>query len=659
MIVRPVHWRTALWASDREPTSEKRPASSAVGADLTHSQKPALHLRILQTSDLHGALRGHDYLADTASEVIGLTRTATLIRVARAQVQNCLLFDSGDFLQGSPICDFAAERNTGAPHPMITAMNTLGYDAITIGNHDFNHGADFLIQALEQADFPVVSANFHDGPSGPPVFARQTVLTRQMIAANGDRHQIRLAVIGCLPPQTIDWDHHLASRFTTQDMVQSVRAEAATARATGCDLVVVLAHTGIDPSAPRKNAENALIDLAALDNVDVVLGGHTHMVFPSDGAPAHPAIDSARGLIHGKPVLMPGFFGNHLGQVDLVLTRNPDGKWRVTGTKSKLLALSQRDRHGRVIAVTPEDPALLAATEQDHVDTLTYIRQPIGETNVPLHSFFSLLANDNAVQLVAEAQMGYLANAVKDTALDGIPILSSAAPLKTGRRSGPDHYTHIPSGPLSRRNLADLYFYPNMLCGVHLSGAGLRDWLEHSASLFSQITPARRADTALLIDSFPGYKFDVICGLTYQIDLALPPRFDAKATRINPSARRIQNLRWNGKPVSDTQEFLLATNSYRAYGIGLTMLDQTAIPAPEIVIEAPQTNRDILLDFIRRNSPVRRTADKIWSFTPLKGATAIFDTSPLARLYLDDPMLPPLEDLGDTPQGFARFRISL
>ena len=639
-------------------------------SSTSHRTPGALRLRILQTSDLHGALRGYDYLADTPSQVMGLSRTATLIRAARSGAANCLLFDCGDFLQGTPVCDFAAERSAAAPdgppapHPMIAAMNALGYDAATIGNHDFNHGADFLFESLEQARFPIVSANFLGaGPTGGPVFDPHIRLSRKMTDRNGGFHDIEIAVIGCLPPQTIDWDHHLSGRFAVSDMVQSVRDQAALARAAGADLVIVLAHSGIDPSAPAQNAENALIELAALDDVDVVLGGHTHMVFPSDAAPAHPAIDATRGLIHGKPVLMPGFWGNHLGRLDLDLARDSSGAWRLARSRSKVLALSRRDASGRLTHVTPEDPALSATTENDHSATLRHIRQPAGETSVPLHSFFSLLANDAAVQLVADAQSDYLARAIRGSPLEGLPILSSAAPLKTGRRSGPQHYTHIRPGPLTRRSLADLYFYPNTLCAVHLTGAALRDWLEHSASLFSRIKPGRTGsqigDPPLLDEHFPGYKFDVISGLTYQIDLSQPPRFNINSALTNPEARRIRALQWQGRPVCDSDEFLLATNSYRAYGTGLAMLATGRSAAPEIVYEAAVSNRNILLDFIRRNSPLAHTTRKIWSFTPLQGATAWFDTAPEARAYLDDPMLPPLEDLGDTPQGFTRFRVTL
>lgn len=620
----------------------------------------SLTLRILQTSDLHGALRGHDYASDTPSEVMGLTRTATLIRAARAAATNSLLFDTGDFIQGSLLCDLAAERdpNGHLPHPMVSAMNALGYDAATPGNHDFNHGADFLFNALSQAKFPVVSANFSIKSSPPePFFAPHILLKRRFLDETGAPVRFWIGVTGALPPQTLAWDHDLATRFVSGDMVMAVRAQAARLRAAGANLVIVLAHSGIDPGAPAHNAENALIDIAALEDVDLVLGGHTHMTFPSPDVPTHPAIDPARGTIHGKPVLMPGFWGNHLGQLDLALSGSAKDGWVIATATPCILPLTRRDRSGKITMATPEDPDLLAATETDHVAVLNYIREPIATTETPLHSFFSLLGSDNALHLVAEAKAAALRHAVSSSDLADLPILASAAPLKTGRLAGPGHYTHIPPGPFTRRNLADLYYYPNTLCALRINGAGLRDWLEHSASLFSTLTPGLASDTPLLNESFPGYRFEVVHGLTYSIDLSQPPRFDARATRVNPTARRIRRLRWKDQPVQDDQAFLLATNDHRAHGLGFDMILPSA--RPEIVFESPDANRDILRRYVEHHSPLTLKPQPSWSFTPLSGATALFETSPLARAYLSDPALPSLRDLGDTPLGFARFRVTL
>ncbi|MDQ2089567.1 bifunctional 2',3'-cyclic-nucleotide 2'-phosphodiesterase/3'-nucleotidase [Marimonas arenosa] len=634
-----------------------------MASDATSSRNSAtadIRLRVLHTSDLHGALRGFDYLADKPSETIGLSRTATLVRAARAGAANTLLFDTGDALQGSPVCDLTAETGLapGQVHPMIAAMNALGYDGFTPGNHDFNHGSDFLFRALEGAAFPVVSANFlHRGPVSDRsmVFASHAILKRRVSDSTGAWHDLRVAIIGCLPPQTIDWDHALADRFDTDCMVAAVRRTLADIRAEGCDLTILLAHSGIDPAAPEARAENALIDLAALDGLDLILGGHTHLTFPPDPATpaAHESIDTERGRIHGTPVLISGFSGNHLGQADLVLSLDAESKWIVTEARCSVTPLARRDALGIIAGLTPEDPDLVTLTEPAHAETLRYNREPIGRTLQPLHSFFALLGNDAATQLVAGAQTCYLANAIAGTPLAKLPMLSAANPFKTGRLGGPDHYTHIPAGPLTRRSVTDLYIYPNTICAVKVTGRQLREWLEHSASLFCHVEQATPDDTPLLDDAFPGYKFDILCGLTYEIDLSRPARYDSHRRITDPAAWRIRSLCHESRPIIDDQVFLVASNSYRIYGIGFSD------PPPEVVFTAPVSNRDILLDYIRQSDPLLPNVVPVWSFAPLGGARLRFETSPLARAYLGEPQLPPLEDLGNTPEGFARFRVTL
>lgn len=623
-----------------------------------------ISLRLLQTTDLHGNLRGYDYFAERDSETIGLARTATLIDAARATAKNLMLFDTGDFLQGSPVCDVVAQTGLGQGHihPVVAAMNLLQYDAVTPGNHDFNHGADFLLQALADARFPVICANLFRRATGAAplqtLFAPRITLQRDLADDAGNLHPVRIAVIGCLPPQTIDWDHHLAVRFETSDMVDAVRSQVSAARAETCDIVVVLAHSGIDLKAPSARAENAIVALTGIDGVDVVMGGHTHSVFPNPDLDGTAGFDVRQGTINGAAVVMAGFWGNHLGQVDLCLEPAESGGWQVAGRRSCLTPVMHRDCQGQIDRTTLEAPDLVRVTDPAHTATLDYIRRPVGCSLQPLHSFFSLIANDAAVQLVAAAQAGFVRHALADTPLADLPVLSAAAPSKTGRRSGPDHFTHIPAGPLTHRDIADLYHYPNTICAVKLDGDQLHDWLEHSASLFSHFDGTALATDApaLLNDAFPGYKFDVITGVEYQIDLRQPPRFNGKNAVINPDARRVRNLRWQGRAVTGDMEFIVATNSFRAYGIGFA---DGPGPAPQVVLDAPRIVREIVLDHVLHSTPLDLPPAPVWRFAPLGGQTALYLTSPAARPYLADPGLPPIEDLGDTDQGFACLRLHL
>lgn len=620
-----------------------------------------IELRLLQTSDIHGYLRGHDYLADMPSQTMGLARTATLIRRARAEAANSLFFDSGDLLLGSPCSDLVATRGLapGEVHPVIAAMNALGLDAATLGNHDFDHGLDHLREVVDSAAFPITIANLarHDGK--PTRFPGHVLLDRNLTDTAGNAHALRIAVIGCLPPQTTSWNARLGESHRIGDMVTAVAREAAAAREAGADLVIALAHTGLDAAPEPEMAENAILPIAALGEVDAVLGGHSHIVFPGPAAPASPEIDGPGGFVHGKPVTMPGFWGNHLGQIDLRLERRAD-VWAVASSRVACLPIYHRDAAGHIVATTSEDPELLTLSKANHERSRTHFGAEIGYSELPLHSFFSLIRHDSALEAVAQAQCWYLDAMTKGTSLPDLPVLCAVAPFQNGLRAGVENYCNIPAGPLTRRHAADLYYYPNRFRAVVATGAYLRHWLEHSASLYTRLTPGRRTDAPLLDPDVPGYKFDVISGLDYLIDLSQPARFCARGSVTDPAATRVRDVRWNGQPLDEAQRFLVATNSYRVDGIGFPPLPGAPdLASPETVISREITNREIVERWIEAESPVHPVPEHLWRFAPLGGATALFETSPAARAHLDEPGLPQLEDLGDTAQGFAVFRVTL
>jgi 2',3'-cyclic-nucleotide 2'-phosphodiesterase/3'-nucleotidase len=284
---------------------------------MSERAESRIRLRILQTTDLHGALRGYDYMADRPVETIGLSRTATLIEAARKEAENTLLFDAGDCLQGSPVCDLAVARGLadGQVHPMIAMMNALKFDAMTPGNHDLDFGVTFMRRAFEDATFPVVSSNLMhrraDGAPGEPVLLPEVVLVREMRDSRGRMQTLRIGVLGCLPQQTLCWNPSLKGRLHVAEMLPTIRARAAALRPR-CDLLVVLAHCGLSGGA-NANGERAAIDFAALEDVDVVLSGHTHLPFPAPSAPRHPAVDAARGADPWQAGAVAGVFRQSSG----------------------------------------------------------------------------------------------------------------------------------------------------------------------------------------------------------------------------------------------------------------------------------------------------------------------------------------------------------
>ena len=596
-------------------TSQK----NAGAPDGSHAQ-----VAILETTDIHSNVLSYDYYKLKPDSSLGYERTATLIRRARQQYPNTFLFDSGDTIQGSVLADYQAQvQKIGCQEELgiYQAMDALGYDGGTAGNHEFNYGLPFLSQVTGtpmnvdggHADrcagphFPLVLSNVLSARDGQPIFKPWAIVekTIQVDAPNGKKRSVslKIGIIGFTPPPIMEWDkQNLAGKVTVTGVVEAANKYMPELKAQHPDLIVAVLHGGLNTDTYTSEMENGGWYLAAVPGVDVLLLGHSHTEFPGPHYQGMKDVDAKRGFVRGTPAVMGGFFGKDLGVIELALERR-DGRW--------IINKNQTHSEVRPICPTkndcvPADPVIAPLVAKAHDAAVAYVNTPIGETKVRMSSYFADQGNMTGLAAINAAQREYVTNELPHLhpELAKLPVLSAAAAFRTGF-GGPDDYTDVVPGPITLRSAADLYFYPNTLNAVKVSGTGLKAWLEKSAERFNQIDPSKTGEQELIGKSLPGYNFDQIQGgLHYVIDVS------------KPKGERISHITYKGKPVKPEQSFIVATNNYRASGGG----NFPGLDGNNIVLAAPDGAREILAKWLQQHKQIKAKDLEAtsWRFAPLK-----------------------------------------
>jgi len=597
-------------------------ASTNAGATAT--------LAVLETTDLHFNVRSYDYFKLAEDKSYGFERTATLVRAARKEFANTLLVDNGDTIQGTALADYEA---TISPIPctqqlsMYKAMGALGFDAGTLGNHEFNYGLPFLNQVLggglevdgvdaskkcAGAGFPMVLANVISTKTKKPLVQPYTVLERTLVAKGADGKEVKLpikiGVIGFTTPGIMNWDkRYLEGKVSTEGAVEAATKYVPELRAKGADIVVVLLHGGMDNAAYSPTMENPGLHLSKVMGIDAMVMGHQHGVFPDTAATPGfnlPGVDHKAGTVNGVPAVMASSWGKSLGVVQLALQWD-GAKWAVNkaASKSELRNIQSKNAAGANVYVDA-DPAVAPLIEPQHQAAIQYVKTPIGQTDFRMSTLFADVGDPGAIQIVNQAQQAYVAAYIKASLPQyaQLPVLSVSAPFKSGFQGGAD-YTDVAVGPLAINNAADLYLYPNTVYAVKVNGGDIKNWLEAAAKRFNQIDPAKTTEQQL-ISSFPGYNFDMFttADVLYEIDVT------------QPVGSRIKNLSYLGKPIDVAQEFVIATNNYRATS-GKSFIDK--LDGSGTIWASPDANRDVVIDYIRKNPAVTRAANgaaKSWRF---------------------------------------------
>jgi 2',3'-cyclic-nucleotide 2'-phosphodiesterase (5'-nucleotidase family) len=456
------------------------------------------------TTDVHGYVTDRDYLAGTPFAG-GLVRAATVIDSLRARYPGrVVVADAGDLIQGSPFATYFATRDQRETHPILDAMNQVGYDVATPGNHEFNFGVPFMRRALASAAFPYVSANIRALPSDSLLFQPYVTLRR------GD---VRIAVTGFTTPGVMVWDRdHVRGRVRVEPVERAAARTVADMR-KDADVAIVLVHSGMGGRASYDTTgvgdEDVAARFAALpQKPDLVLVGHSHREMR----------DSVIGGVH---FVQPRNWAQQLSVVHLTLVKQRRG-WKVAGIRGELVPL----------ATVPPSPRLQRAVAGYDADVRKWVGEALGLLRDSASMRFARAMPTPLVQFINEVQRRRA----------GTQLASTAA-FTTRLTLGP--------GPISLATIAALYPYENTLRAVKVSGAQLKAYLEQSARYF-----VATRDRVVLNDSIPGYSYDMVLGVDYAIDLT------------RPVGDRITELRFEGRRVEPSDSFTLALNSYRQTGGG-------------------------------------------------------------------------------------------
>jgi 2',3'-cyclic-nucleotide 2'-phosphodiesterase / 3'-nucleotidase len=529
------------------------PVNSITIAQNTAPQRA--HVVILSTTDMHGRVFPIDYYTNKYDNV-GIAKVATLVKEARRNDPDLLLLDSGDTIQGTPLEYFHNKRNNTPPDPMMLAMNALHYDAMTVGNHEYNFGLQVLEKARREANFPWLSANTwaKEGDEGRQHYKPYIVKEVQ---------GVRVGILGLTTPGIPNWENppnYAGLEF--RETVSEAKTWVSFLRdREKVDVVVIAMHMGTEeelrtgiPSPSQVPNENAALAIARqVAGVDVILMGHTHR-------------EVGDLFVNGVLLTQANRWASHVARVDLYLDKK-DGGWQVVMKSARTIPVTEK---------TEIDPEIAKIGEPYDKETQAWLGRAIGESIAELTSNGCRFHDSAIIDLIQRVQLEA-----------GNADVSMAACFNPAAR--------IPKGSVTVRDIAGLYEYENTLVTIELTGQQLKDALEHSARYFKEYQPGKSLNE--MVDTrIPGYNFDVAQGVSYDIDLT------------KPVGQRIQNLTFKGRPLSPSQKLKVVTNNYRVNGGGgFTMFKD----AP-VVFRSSAEVRELIIDWVEKHKTIPTETDNNW-----------------------------------------------
>lgn len=521
------------------------------------------HIVILGTSDMHGNVWGWAYEDGAETTNTGMARLYTYIQQVRAENPLTFLVDAGDDIQGTIMTDDIANKEPDQPHPVIDAMNVMGYDAMVLGNHEFNWGVATLKEILSTAKFPVLSGNVLDADGSCLTGKGWTII---------ERGGVRLAVIGVTTPMIARWDggKEGIDSLTCEEPSDAVR-RAIEEIGDRADIIMVSAHMGLNAEYDEAyRSDSAAKILENNPEVDLLQVAHQHVTV-NETAEQNVPVAGVRNA------------AREIARFDVTLDENK----QITDVKVTIVDMADYE----------PDPAIreIPSVRLDHDRAVALAGVGVSddaEKGPPLGYTTSKFQPEDEIRGIPEGKLHN--TAVIDLILKvemenaGADVASTALFKNT---------SDLPEGEITYGNIFNIYKYDNTLYRVTVTGAELKRYMEWSAECYNQWVPG---DINISFDpDYPGYQYDMFSGVDYEINLS------------KPKGERIENVMFRGRPLQDDDVLTLAVNNYR-YS---STLKTGKIIAGTRDWESSGSIRDMLVEYFGKNSPVEPEVFNNWRIT--------------------------------------------
>lgn len=474
------------------------------GVAFAEDAAGAVNLQILATSDLHGRFMPWDYATDTANTAGCLAQIAAVVKLLRAANPNTIVVDNGDTIQDNSSYLFLNDEI----HPMILAMNEIGYDTFTFGNHEFNYGVPTLEKVASKFKGKVLGGNVYR-PDGTRLAAPYTIV---------EKGGVKIGIIGMTNPNITKWDAANLAGYTVKSPVEETKNAIAELKGQ-VDVMIGVIHVG--PTQEYGNDDGADVIAQACPELAAIVAGHAHLKV-------------AGNRVNGVVITEPDRYGTNVSKIDITLNRNAEGKYvvadRAADIKSSLVLVKDYKADADLSAkLQPYD-------DRAKADARTVIGELKDGDLVPPNEVKGIPTSQ-----IQETAMIHLINAVQ-MYYTGADVSAAAAFSTTA---------NIKQGNITKAGVSQIYMYDNTLYKMQVTGKQLKQYMEWSANYYN--TYHEGDLTVSFNQNIRGYNYDMFSGVKYQVDISREP------------GSRIVNLtRMDGTPVGDSDVLVLAVNNYRA-----------------------------------------------------------------------------------------------